>query len=201
MNMCVVRVGEFLMNMMMFDPMGFGRGTPNVFRYNRPIRERCDPSGPGLWSMTTENVSIFVKVLNNVKQCLYWQLSLSPSYRLYWQIPCVFIIVLGNFNLFKSVFPSDSLIPTLTPTQTRGHSLLSPNPPTSVGSLLEDQDVPDDGDILKDAQRKEPWPRVIQMIPAANVSPRYSNCQHVKVPQKRTVSLIFIIYNTWSLRH
>ena len=33
MNICVVRVGEFLMNMMMFDPMGFGRGTPNVFRY------------------------------------------------------------------------------------------------------------------------------------------------------------------------
>ena len=40
MNICVVRVGEFLMNMMMFDPMGFGRGTPNVFRYwsIRPIR-------------------------------------------------------------------------------------------------------------------------------------------------------------------
>ena len=26
------RVGEFLMNMMMFDPRGFGKGTPNVFR-------------------------------------------------------------------------------------------------------------------------------------------------------------------------
>ena len=98
-----------------------------------------------------------------------------------------------NCNLFKSVFPSDSLIPTLTPTQTRGHSRLSPNPPTSVGSLLEDQGVPDDGDILEDAQRKEPRPRVIQMIPVANISPRYSNCQHEKVPQKRTVSLIFII--------
>ena len=46
MNICVVRVGEFLMNMMMFDPMGFGRGTPNVFRYIGPIRDWCDPSGP-----------------------------------------------------------------------------------------------------------------------------------------------------------
>merc|ERR1712066_214098 len=45
-------------------------------------------------------------------------------------------------------------------------------------------DEPDDVDILEDAQRKEP--RVIQMIPAANVSPRYSNVQHEKVPQKRT---------------
>ena len=62
MNICVVRVGEFLMNMMMFDPMGFGRGTPNVFRYidQSLINDKC-----------TENVSIFVKVLNNVKQCLY----------------------------------------------------------------------------------------------------------------------------------
>merc|ERR1712066_838880 len=30
------RVGEFLMHMMMFDPMGFGRGTPNVFRLINP---------------------------------------------------------------------------------------------------------------------------------------------------------------------
>ena len=30
--MLCCRVGEFLMHMMMFDPMGFGRGTPNVFR-------------------------------------------------------------------------------------------------------------------------------------------------------------------------
>jgi len=30
------RVGEFLMNMMMFDPRGFGRGTPNVFRLINP---------------------------------------------------------------------------------------------------------------------------------------------------------------------
>ena len=42
MNMCVVRVGEFLMNMMMFDPMGFGRGTPNVFRYNIDIDDQSD---------------------------------------------------------------------------------------------------------------------------------------------------------------
>merc|ERR1712203_1013096 len=30
------RVGEFMMHMMMFDPMGFGRGTPNVFRLINP---------------------------------------------------------------------------------------------------------------------------------------------------------------------
>jgi len=30
------RVGEFLMNMMMFDPRGFGKGTPNVFRLINP---------------------------------------------------------------------------------------------------------------------------------------------------------------------
>lgn len=68
MNICVVRVGEFLMNMMMFDPMGFGRGTPNVFRY---VDQSEDWTQPLINDNCTENVSIFVKVLNNVKQCLY----------------------------------------------------------------------------------------------------------------------------------
>ena len=88
MNMCVVRVGEFLMNMMMFDPMGFGRGTPNVFRYR---------------AVTTEHVSIFVRLPDKVKQCL---LTI---------IPCLYIDMFDVCCLFNSLIVSDSLKSVINP--------------------------------------------------------------------------------------
>ena len=58
------------MNMMMFDPMGFGRGTPNVFRYVDIVDQSEDRIQPLINNNCTENVSIFVNVYIDNYLCL-----------------------------------------------------------------------------------------------------------------------------------
>ena len=64
------RVGEFLMNMMMFDPRGFGRGTPNVFRLinpdphafpeKDPFPAKPFPTNP--WSVGQANIVLLIQL-------------------------------------------------------------------------------------------------------------------------------------------
>ena len=164
MNMCVVRVGEFLMNMMMFDPMGFGRGTPNVFRYG---------------AVTAEHVSIFVRLPDKVKQCL---LTIIPclyidmfDVSLTMSVACSIVslfLILWSLLLIHVFTQADKPWPARLPQQEALPRSAQPHQLPWPESLRMETFLMMETSWRMLMSRVSPG-----LIPAA-VSPRYSACQH-----------------------